>query len=174
MPSGEGQSGKKRGPYKKKQTAEQRFWVKVRKGDGCWEWQSATNGKGYGRFQLTSTSTVMAHRYSYELAHGPIPDGMMVCHECDNPCCVKPAHLFLGTARDNAQDRAKKGRSASFHGDRSPRARLSGDDVLLIVELAGAGWSGADLATRFQTSQSTVSLILKGRRWSSVTGIQSS
>lgn len=88
--------------------AEERFWAKVTKEPGCWLWTGARTrkGEGYGRFALRHylperTVWVGAHRFSYELAHGPIPEGMQIDHLCDNPGCVNPAHLRVATAREN-------------------------------------------------------------------------
>lgn len=99
-----------------------RFWSYVNKTAGCWEWTGALSkkgdrrqrGAGYGHFMVTWKTITMAHRYSWELAHGPIPAGVFVCHRCDNPKCVRPEHLFLGTALDNTRDMIAKGR-AGFH-----------------------------------------------------------
>jgi hypothetical protein len=91
-----------------------RFWLKVdRRGDNeCWLWTASTTGNGYGQFSPTChpPKTGYAHRFSYELHYGPIPAGMLVCHTCDNPRCVNPKHLFLGTHQDNATDMKQKGR----------------------------------------------------------------
>lgn len=87
-----------------------RFWGRVNRGDGCWEFRGGRTKKGYALFGH-SARRVYAHRFSYELSTGsPIPEGMLVCHKCDNPPCVRPDHLFVGTAGDNARDAVAKGR----------------------------------------------------------------
>lgn len=88
---------------------ENRFWTKVDVRDGCWSWRAARNPKGYGVFSCEGR-TVSAHRFSYELYNGPIPSGMVVRHKCDNPPCVNPDHLELGTQADNERDKINRGR----------------------------------------------------------------
>lgn len=88
---------------------EERFWDKVVKTESCWLWDASVDRKGYGKINHNGKPK-SAHRLSYEIAYGPIPEGMFVCHKCDNPPCVRPDHLFIGTNKDNMADMKSKGR----------------------------------------------------------------
>lgn len=94
----------------KAESAPARFWSRVTRGDGCWEYQGALLLNGYGTVRLEASTHMLAHRYSWVLANGAIPEGLKVLHHCDNRRCVRPDHLFLGTLSDNTRDCIAKGR----------------------------------------------------------------
>lgn len=128
-----------------------RFWSKVDVGDTaqCWMWRGHRNDKGYG-----VTSQGKAHRIAFEMVNGPIPDGALICHHCDNPSCVNPAHLYAGTAATNRADcvsRKRHNPSASH-----PRTKLSDADVAAIRESSD---KGVLLAERYGVASSTISMI---------------
>jgi hypothetical protein len=108
---------------------EERFFIKVEKGQSCWNWIAAQTRRGYGKFSVDGLM-LRAHRFSYERFCGDIPDGMLVCHTCDNPSCVRPEHLFLGTNADNVADKCSKGRQC--RGVTHGRAKLTEADVRVI------------------------------------------
>lgn len=147
-------------------TTEQRFWSKVRKVDECWVWTASASHDGYGAFGVGGRKggMVRAHRFSYSLTHGPIPDGKMVLHRCDNRRCVNPNHLFLGDAKSNGEDMAKKDRST--HGERNPRVKLSEGEV---CEMRGYYSRGRgtlkDLGLRYGVAKSTAHAVVSGVNW---------
>lgn len=142
-----------------------RFWAKVQRAgpDDCWIWLSSRNRKGYGTFWLSGCRS--AHRVSYEMAYGPIPDGMMLLHSCDNPPCVNPRHLSPGTNSDNQRDSAVKGRHVSLRGDGGNAAKLTVGDVREIKAALGEGMSGVELARRYGVTDGAISHIKTGFHW---------
>lgn len=143
-----------------------RFWRNVKRGPDCWEWTLSKTWNGYGRFSLTPAKGVRAHRFAWEMTNGPIPDGMCVCHKCDNPLCVRPDHLFLGTHKDNARDRERKGRGGDLKGENGPVAKLKNEQVAHIrwarKELKLSQYK---LAAMFRVSQQQISRIVRGENW---------
>ena len=149
-----------------------RFWPKVDKRgpDECWPWIGARHGAGYGHIGAGGTDgqILKAQRVSWEIHFGPIPDGLFVLHDCDNPPCVNPGHLFLGTHDDNMADMAAKGRAKppGLAGEDQPMSKLNGQQVLEIRRLyAETKISQRDLAVRFSVCQQSISLITKNKNW---------
>jgi hypothetical protein len=95
-----------------------RFWEKVDKSTDCWIWTAYKNKQGYGRLGISGANAVNAHRLSWTIHNGEIPDGYFVCHKCDNPSCIKPDHLFVGTRQDNIDDMMLKKRSRHFQNNK--------------------------------------------------------
>ena len=160
-----------------------RFWNKVDRSagpDACWVWTGSRRGS-YGRFFLQGR-TFKANRIAFELCKGPIPDGMFVCHRCDNPLCVNPSHLFAGTPRENTQDAVRKGRIAAgdrhgshvhpdawARGERQGSSKLTADQVRIIRRSYAPGEvTLAELAKRFGVSEQTISYIVNNKRWQHV------
>lgn len=154
-------------------TPEERFWEKVKKAgpDECWEWQAAKQHGGYGFFGIAGKS-IKAHRFSWELANGPIPKGegyhgTCVCHKCDNPSCVNPNHLFLGTNKDNADDRDAKGRCKAKGplGERSGRSKLKAEQV---VAIRNDGRKVTEIARAYGVGHATIHRILNRICWAHI------
>jgi len=137
-----------------------RFWdkVDVREVNECWEWLAYKDGySGYGQFGIHGRKW-QAHRVAWILTYGPIPEGLHCCHHCDNPGCVNPYHLFLGTNRDNHLDAVRKGRLAT---------KLTEEDVHEIRKLYAEGErTQQEIADGFDISNVTVSDITRGKTWS--------
>lgn len=153
----------------------ERFWAKVSKSAGCWEWTAATNASGYGVFGNQKDNAalgipVLAHRVSWEWSFGSIPTGLFVCHRCDNRKCVNPTHLFLGTALDNNRDCLAKGRNSLVRakGSRHGRAKLHETDVAEIRRRIAEGESQKVIAESFGVNYRTISNIKTGVGWAHV------
>lgn len=152
---------------------EERFWKYVNKTDGCWEWTGARFvAGGYGALNGGRRGvTLRAHRLSWEIHHGPIPAGMDICHKCDNPPCVNPAHLFPGTTTQNMRDCSGKGRArgGSPGGERHHQAKLTDVKVLAIrTEYAAGGVGLQPLADRYGVSKKTILNVVHRRVWKHV------
>lgn len=144
---------------------EARFWRRVQIGTGCWEWTGVKDRDGYGKLSLPGekAGNVRAHRFSYELHKGPIPTGLLVIHSCDNPGCVNPEHLRVGTNSDNLGDMAAKDRST--RGRRHPRVKLTEDRVRHIRALIAAGNTTYSVSKMVGVSPGAVMAIHLKRTW---------
>lgn len=146
-------------------TVKERFakFVAVGKPDECHVWTGYRSWTGYGRFRYQG-KTRNAQRVAWQLAHGPIPIGLCVCHKCDNPPCVNVEHLFLGTPKDNATDKASKGRAQ--RGDWHPNSKLND---ALVAELLSRAKSGpvnmAQIAREIGVDRVTISYVLSRKTW---------
>jgi hypothetical protein len=148
------------------------FWNRVQKSDGCWLWtghrfRKLGNRGGYGQVRNLSGRATVAHRVSWVLTHGEIPSGLMVCHRCDNPPCVRPDHLFLGTNSDNMRDMAAKGRGHIPPSGCASRWASFGspEQVQAILERLAAGEYQTTIARSFGVSPSLISLIARKKRY---------
>lgn len=161
-----------------KKSLDERFWEKVVKTEGgCWNWTASTRHKGYGAFVYEKNGVVVqgrAHRYSWELHCGDIPDGMFVLHRCDNPACVNPEHLFLGTNQDNVNDMMRKGRHGAGgskcgsngkwkRGKDHWNCRIPDDTVVLIKNDRSLGMSCGLLSKKYGVAISHVYKICTGK-----------
>lgn len=145
-----------------------RSYRKAAEPDGCWEWAAVRAGV-YGQFQLAGRPNplrISAHRMAYELRHGPIPDGFLVRHTCDNRRCVRPDHLLVGTPADNMRDKVERMRHT--FGERVNTVRLTEDEVREIRRLSREGWSQHPLARRFGVARVTIQTIVTGKNWKHV------
>jgi len=148
-----------------------RFWSKVERADGCWLWRGTRDNRGYGVFRKEGKD-IKAHRYMYEITYGVIPDGLFVCHTCDNPPCVRPDHLWAGTPRENTEDRDRKGRwrapdnPVHVSGEQHGMSRLTWALVREIRQrFQSGGVSKRGLAREFHVHPKTVREVLSGARW---------
>lgn len=151
-------------PYKITPTDIERFRSKasLNPATGCLLWDGWLQGNGYGRFSVNGRNR-FAHRIAWEIAHGPVPVGMFVCHRCDTPSCVEHTHLFLSSQRGNMADMAEKGRAAS--GAINGSVKLTQDNVDEIRRRSVGGATHQELATAFGVSLSNIGSICTGRIW---------
>jgi len=134
--------------------------------DGCWGWTGSIHS-GRPGISVGKKSRI-ASRVMYEIAYGPIPDGMLVCHTCDNPTCLRPTHFFLGTIQDNSADMVKKGRSFKPKGELHPMHKLSEERVRQIKICLKRRMEQAKIAKRFNVSRALITLIKQRKVWSHI------
>jgi hypothetical protein len=138
-----------------------RFWKYVRKTDSCWEWIGAKFPRGYGSIKING-KTRHATQVCWELMRGPILGGMWVLHRCDNPPCVNPEHLYLGTAADNGRDRAER---SPYRGEKSATAKLTQGEVDEIRRLHSHGMDVRNISRRFRMGFSQIHRIVRRQSW---------
>jgi hypothetical protein len=144
------------------------FNSRVIKKEGCWGWSRYIDSNGYTIVNAGHGNPILGHRVSWMIHNGPIPDGMFICHHCDNPTCTNPNHLFLGTPKDNMVDCIKKNRKNVSRGEAHYGCKLSDDKVLEIKRLVNLGYSQSKLANMFGVRPSTIQNIVDGRTWKHV------
>lgn len=164
-----------------------RFWSKVDKSGVCWLWTASKRRRGYGRFTVKRVISLAAHRVAYELTYGSIPEGLVICHKCDNPSCVNPTHLFAGTQQDNRDDCKQKGRTfypgaknpargerngkytrpeQTPRGERVGTSKLTWGQVREIRARHATGTvSNNALAREYNVSSVAIGLIVRGLSW---------
>lgn len=155
-----------------------RFWRKVHKTQTCWIWIGGRRSNGYGVFTVDGRRE-SAHRIAWELTHKTrIVSKLRACHHCDNPECVRPSHIFIGTDRDNALDMVRKGRGnwttkpeTVLRGERNGQAKLTAVQVHKILKAYAQGARQVDLAALFHISQARVSKIVRGEAWTHLTPV---
>jgi len=150
-------------------SAFERFWLFVEKRkSGCWEWDGyiEKSSVGYARFKFKGRR-LGAHHWSYEFAYGPVPKGFWVLHHCDNPKCVRPSHLYVGTRDDNAKDAVRRNRTA--RGERHGMAKLTRDNVQEIRKLYRTGrYTQRKLAEMFGVTQCPITRVLNHTGWRNI------
>jgi len=153
----------------------ERFWRRVRKTTNCWLWTGARTGprREYGHMRRgpATAGMVTTHRISWELHFGGIPEGLCVCHHCDNGLCVRPSHLFLGTQQHNVADMRRKGRGVNppiCKGEDHPQAKLTAGDVEMIQELRAGGCLLRQIAALFPVGITQIGRIVRGESWASI------
>lgn len=154
---------------------EDRFWRHVQKTDTCWLWTGAKTHGGYGVISRgRGKPLVRAHRLSYEMHYGPIPEGLDCCHTCDTPSCVNPHHLYPGTAQINTLEMVEKGRNAKtienhVRGTSHPKAKLTESTAAAIrIEYKSGSTSLNRLAVKYGVSKRTILNVIQRKIWINV------
>lgn len=155
---------------KKPRNPVERFFDKVEKTDTCWIWKGNKFHFGHGQFSIgsrwdNSNKSIPAHRFSWEIHNGKIPDKFCVLHKCDNPPCVNPDHLFLGTRFDNNKDMVKKGRAFHTNGTINGMHKLSDSNVINIRNLFKNGLNQREISRKFNISYGNVHCIVRRKSW---------
>ncbi len=150
----------------------ERFWLHVRKAGpkDCWEWSGSRTPEGYGFIYAgplydEPVRWIRANRLSWEIHNGKVPDGLYVLHDCDNPPCVNPKHLYVGTQQQNVHDRTVRRRGRRQDGAFNSKAKLTETDVRAIVAMVEAGKSQTAVAALFGLTQPYVSKIARRQFW---------
>ena len=143
----------------------EKFWNNVKKTDSCWNWIGANKQYRYGRISINKKSYT-THRISWILHYGKIPKGLFVLHKCDNHLCVNPKHLFVGTQKDNMQDKILKGRSRNQNGENNNMSKLTGKIVLEIRRLYNdKNIPRKEISKMFNISTSNIDYIVTNKTW---------
>lgn len=151
-----------------KLSIEERLLAKAKWVGECLVWFGNKDSNGYGRIRYGGVANYPAHRLNYELLHGPIPDGLVLRHSCDNPACINVAHLDPGTQKQNIADKYERGRANHATGENHGRAKLTREQVDAIRQRYVPGKKGCGthaLAKEFGVAQSTLRAIVSGEHW---------